>query len=118
MDFWSSCTTGEHFGPIVYLSHGSAMWFGAAGSVYGVHDDLHNAWMFHEVLLEGKGVGESHSKYQWLIDRDFTTCDPTTLYGRSTFFQGGLTNVPVTYGDPTMTVYSPDWTEPTPIIPT
>jgi hypothetical protein len=120
MEFWSSCTTGEHWGPIVYLAHGSALWFGCAGSAYGVQDDLHNSWIFHDVLVEGKGIGESQSKYQWIFNRDFTTCDPTTLYGRSTLFQlaqGGLTNVKVLYGDPTMTCYSPDWVEPVPVKP-
>jgi hypothetical protein len=120
MEFWSSCTTGEHWGPMVYLSHGSAIWFGCAGSAYGVQDDLHNSWMFHDVLVEGKGIGESQSKYQWIFNRDFTTCDPATLYGRSSLFQlsqGGLTNVKVLYGDPTMTCYSPNWVEPTPVNP-
>ncbi len=120
MEFWSSCTTGEHWGPMVYLSHGSAIWFGCAGSAYGVQDDLHNSWMFHDVLVEGKGIGESQSKYQWLFNRDFTTGDPATLYGRSTLFQlssGGLTNVKALFGDPTMTCYSPDWIEPTPVNP-
>jgi len=103
----------------VYLSHGSAVWFGAAGSTSGVQDDLHNNWVFHDVLAEGKGIGESQSEYQWMFNRDFTTLDPTTLYGRSTLFQlpqGGLTNVKVLYGDPTMTCYAPDWIEPLPVI--
>jgi len=120
LEFWSSCTTGEHLGPIVYLSHGSSIWFGAAGSTYGIQDDLHNNWIFHDVLAEGKGLGESQSEYQWLFNRDFTTLDPATLYGRSTLFQlaqGGLTNVKVLYGDPTMTCYAPDWIEPLPVIP-
>lgn len=118
LEFWSSCTTGEHWGPIVYLSHGSALWYGNVGSAYGVQDDLHNAWVFHDVLVEGKSVGESQSEYTWLFNRDFTTLDPTTLYGRSSMFQldqGGLTNVKVLYGDPTLTCYAPDWIEPTPI---
>jgi hypothetical protein len=120
LEFWSSCTTGEHWGPMVYLSHGSAVWFGAAGSTYGIQDDLHNNWIFHDVLVEGKGIGEAQSKYTWIFNRDYTTLDPTTLYGRSTHFQpssGGLTNVKVLYGDPAMTCYSPDWIEPVPVIP-
>ena len=51
-------------------------------------------------------------------ERYFTTMDPTTIYGRSTMFQlaqGGLTNVKVLFGDPTMTCYAPDWIEPTPV---
>ncbi len=118
IEIWSSCTTGEHWGPIMYLSHGSALWYGAAGSTYGVQDDLHNEWIFHDVLVEGDSFGNSESKYQWLFNRDFTTLDPTTLYGTSTLFQlsmGGLTNVKVLFGDPTMTCYAPDWIEPSPI---
>jgi len=120
IDCWSSCTTGAHWGPMVYLSHGSVLWYGAAGSTYGVQDDLHNSWIFHDVLVEGDCFGASESRYQWLFDRDYTTLDPTTLYGRSTLFQfaqGGLTNTKVTYGDPTMTCYAPDWVEPIPIAP-
>ncbi len=118
IECWSSCTTGEHWGPIMYLSHGSALWYGAAGSTYGVQDDLHNDWIFHDVLVNGESFGPSESKYQWIFNRDFTTLDPTTLYGRSTLFQitsGGLTNVKALYGDPTMTCYAPDWIEPVPI---
>jgi hypothetical protein len=102
----------------MYLSHGSSIWYGAAGSTYGVQDDLHNEWIFHDVLVEGDSFGNAESKYQWLFNRDFTTLDPTTLYGPSTLFQldmGGLTNVKVLFGDPTMTCYAPDWVEPSPI---
>ncbi len=118
IDCWSSCTTGAHWGPIVYLSHGSTLWYGAAGSTYGVQDDLHNSWIFHDVLVEGDCFGASESRYQWLFDRDYTTLDPATLYGSSTLFQfsqGGLTNDKVIYGDPLMTCYAPDWVEPMPI---
>jgi hypothetical protein len=73
--------------------------------------------MFYDVLVLGKNFGESHSKYLWMFDRDFTTGDPTTMYGRSSFFQGGLSNVHAIYGDPTMICYSPDWIEPVPINP-
>jgi hypothetical protein len=93
------------------------LWYGAAGSTYGVQDDLHNDWIFHDVFVNGESFGESASRYEWIFNRDFTTLDPTTLYGRSTLFQGGLTNVKVLYGDPTMTIYAPDWIEPIPIAP-
>jgi len=115
IEFWSSCTTGEHWGPMVYLGHGSALWYGNCGSAYGIQDDLHNMWMFHDMLVEGKGIGESKAKYQWIFDRDYTTCDPATLYGRSSLFQGYLSNVHGLFGDPTMTCYSPDWIEPAPV---
>jgi len=117
LEFWSSCTTGEHFGPMIYLEHGSALWYGNCGSGYGIQTTLHDNWMFYDVLVLGKNFGESHSKYLWIFDRDFTTGDDTTMYGRSTFFQGGLTNVHALYGDPTMTCYSPNWIEPIPVAP-
>jgi hypothetical protein len=82
-----------------------------------VQDDLHNEWIYRDVFELGQSFGESESRYQWLFNRDFTTLDPTTLYGRSTLFQlsqGGLTNVKVIFGDPTMTIYAPDWIEPVP----
>ena len=28
IELWMSCTTGQHFGPEIYLEHGSALWFG------------------------------------------------------------------------------------------
>ena len=100
---------------MIYLEHGSALWFGDCGSTYGIQSILHDNWMFYDVLVLGKNFGESYSKYQWIFDRDFTTGDPTTMYGSSSFFQGGLSNVNAIYGDPTMTCYSPDWIEPIPI---
>jgi len=115
MDFWESCTTGEHFGPMIYLEHGSAFWYGNAGSCYGIQATLLDNWVFYDVLVKGKNIGESFSKYFWIFDRDFTTGDPATMYGRSSLFQGYLSNVQVLYGDPTMTCYSPDWIEPTPV---
>ena len=117
MEFWSSCTTAAHFAPMVYLAHGSSLYYGNCGSAYGIQTMLHDQWMFNDVLVEGKNFGESHSQYIWMFDRDFTTEDPTTLYGRSSLFQGYLSNVHAIFGDPAMTLYSPDWIEPTPISP-
>jgi hypothetical protein len=117
MDFWSSCTTGEHFGPTIYLEHGAALWYGNSGSAYGIQTSLHDNMMFHDMMVEGKNIGESHSKYLWRFDRDFTTGDPRAMYGSSTNFQGGLPNVQVIYGDPTMTCFTPEWVEPVPINP-
>ena len=114
-EMWSSCSTGDGYGPNVYLAHGSTLWSGASGSVYGIQDDLHNGWVFHDMLVEGKPVGPSIAQYQWLFDRDYTTNDPATLYGTSTWFQGGLTGEKILYGDPLMQIYSPEWIEPTPI---
>ncbi len=67
------------------------------------------------MLVEGKPIGPSIAQYQWLFDRDYTTNDPTTLYGISTWFQGGLTGEKILYGDPLMQIYSPEWSEPIPI---
>ena len=117
LEFWSSCTTGSHFGPIVYFAHGSALWAGCLGSSYGIQDDLHKNWMFYDVLVKGENFGEAFSKYLWIFNRDFTTRDPTTLYGPSSLFQEGLSNVNTIFGDPTIICYSPDWTEPEPVTP-
>jgi len=32
IEIWMSCTTGQHFGPNIYLEHGSALWYGNAGT--------------------------------------------------------------------------------------
>jgi hypothetical protein len=117
LEFWESCTTGSHFGPMIYLEHGSALWYGNGGSCYGIQATLLDNWVFYDVLTLGKNFGESFSKYFWIFDRDFTTGDPTTMYGTSSLFQGYLSNVQVIFGDPTMTCYSPDWIEPIPISP-
>jgi hypothetical protein len=118
-DFWSSCTTSSHFGPMVYLSHGTALYYGNCGSAYGIQDDLHNNWIFYDMLVKGESIGSSMSKYVWIFNRDYTTLDPTTLYGRSTMFQyeidGGLSNLDAIFGDPTMQIYGPNWIEPTPV---
>jgi hypothetical protein len=116
IDCWSSCTTGGHFGPMIYLAHGAALWFGNIGSNYFAEDNLHNCLEFQDILVNGMSFGEAHSKYVWKLDRDYTTCDPTTLYGTSSFFADALLNVHTIYGDPTMTVYSPEWIEPIPIV--
>jgi len=41
IEIWSSCTTAAHFGPIVYLSHGSVIYSGCTGSGYTLVDDLY-----------------------------------------------------------------------------
>jgi hypothetical protein len=68
--------------------------------------------MIEELLINCKGAGESISKYIWLHQRDYTTMDPTTIYGSSSL---QVSNEQMIFGDPTMTVYSPEWTEPIPI---
>jgi hypothetical protein len=63
-------------------------------------------------MYYGKSIGESISKYLWLHQRDYTTCDPVALYGASSM---QLTNVQMIFGDPTMTCFSPEWIEPVPV---
>jgi hypothetical protein len=115
LEIWHSCTTGSHFGPIVYLAHGSALWYGNCGSGSSIQNDLHISWMFYDVMVKGESIGKAKSDYLWIHNRDFTTRDPTTLYGPSSMHGGGLSNVGAIYGDPTMTCYAPDWIEPEPV---
>jgi len=114
--FYMSCSTGQQFGPMVYLDHGAVLWYGNAGSGLCPQADLLDDWMFEDCMINGKNVGESYSKYIWLHQRDFTTSDPIAMYGPSTLIiDEGVTTIPVIYGDPTLIIYSPEWTEPTPI---
>jgi len=114
--FYMSCSTGQQFGPLVYLDHGAVMWYGNAGSGLCPEADLMDDWMFEDALVYGESVGEAYSKYVWLHFRDFTTADPVAMYGSSTLYgTEGITTVPVIYGDPNLVLYSPDWQLPSPI---
>jgi len=111
--FYMSCSTGQQFGPMVYLDHGAVVWYGNAGSGLCPQADLLDDWFFEDALINGKNIGESYSKYVWLHQRDFTTSDPTAMYGVSSLYGSeGITTIPVIYGDPTLIVYSPEWTSP------
>jgi len=121
-NMWQSCTTASHFGPMIYLEHGAALYYGNCNTGRSPQSDMFDYWMFQELLQYGENIGEAHSKYLWLHDRDFTTLDPTTLYGVSSMNLGdpygdghGLANEWVIFGDPTMICYSPEWIEPTPV---
>jgi hypothetical protein len=63
-------------------------------------------------------MGEAYSKYVWLHHRDFTIGEGNehfeeTMYGPSSIYGSeGITTVPVIYGDPTIIIYSPEWSEP------
>jgi hypothetical protein len=115
IEIWSSCTTTAHFGPIVYLSHGSVAFAGCTGSGYTLVDDLYKSWIIRDMLIHGFSIGESFSKSNWIINRDYTTLDPTSIYGEGTFFAAGIHSVNVIYGDPTLQCYNPNWIEPVPI---
>jgi hypothetical protein len=111
-DIWMSCTTQAHYGPIVYLSHGATMCYGNAGTGLCPQADLLDDDWIRDVMIYGESIGEAVSKQIWLHQRDYTTGDPTAMYGSSSM---SVTNVQVIFGDPTMTCYSPEWTEPVPI---
>ncbi|MCD6573808.1 MAG: PPC domain-containing protein [Thermoplasmata archaeon] len=114
VEAFMSCTTAAHFGPMIYLEHGSALYYGNAGTGLCPQEDLlDDSWM-HDALVYGEPVGEAFSKYVWLHQRDYTTGDPTAMYGSSSM---AVTNVQLFFGDPTLIVYSPEWQEPTPIAP-
>jgi hypothetical protein len=113
--FYMSCSTGDSFGPMVYLDHGAVMWYGNAGSGLCPEADLQDDEFFKDALINGESVGKAYSKQIWLHIRDFTTEDPTAMYGSSTMAYGGITTVQVIYGDPELIIYSPDWTRPVPV---
>jgi hypothetical protein len=116
IDIWSSCTTAAHFGPIVYLSHGTVISAGCTGSGYTLVDDLYKSWILRDLLIKGLNIGESFSQNNWIINRDYTTLDPASIYGEATFFADGIHSVNVIFGDPTLQCYNPNWIEPTPIL--
>jgi len=109
-----SCTTAAHFGPMIYLEHGSALYYGNGGTGLCPQEDLLDDSWLHDALVNGEPVGYAFSKYVWLHQRDYTTKDPTAMYGSSSM---QVTNVQMFFGDPTLIIYSPEWQEPTPIAP-
>jgi len=111
-ELWQSCTTGQHFGPQIYLEHGSTVWYGNAGTGSCPPADWLDDQMLHDLLVNAESIGEAYSKYVWLIYRDFTTHDPTTLYAWSSTY---ITHVQAIYGDPTLVLYNPRWIEPIPM---
>jgi len=117
IEIWMSCTTGQHFGPEIYLEHGAALWYGNAGTGLCPQEDLLDDQWMGDMMKNGLSIGEAFSKYVWLHQRDFSAKydDPTkynaALYGTSSL---DITNVQVIFGDPTITCYSPEWIEPIP----
>jgi hypothetical protein len=120
IEIWMSCTTGQHFGPNIYLEHGSALWYGNAGTGLCPQEDLLDDWWMEDMMINGTSIGQAFSKYIWYHQRDFTAKNvdvgkyDMSMYGSCTM---QVTNVQVIFGDPTLTVYSPEWTEPTPVLP-
>jgi hypothetical protein len=120
IEIWMSCTTGQHFGPEIYLEHGSALWYGNAGTGLCPQEDLLDDWWMEDMMINGTSIGQAFSKYIWYHQRDFTAKNvdvgkyDMSMYGSCTM---QVTNVQVIFGDPTLTVYSPEWTEPTPVLP-
>jgi len=113
-DMFMSCTTAAHLGPIIYLEHGMALYYGNAGTGLSPQEDLLDDQWVHDMMVNGMSAGEAFSNYVWLHQRDYTTGDPTAMYGGSSM---QVTNQQLFFGDPTMTCYSPEWTEPTPVMP-
>jgi hypothetical protein len=116
--YYKSCSTGQQFAPMVYLDHGALMWHGNAGSSLSTQAELLNNWLVDDTMIHGLNVGEAYSQYVWLHQRDFTIPegDPhfeESMYGPSSLYgDDGITTIPVIYGDPTLIIYSPEWTEP------
>jgi hypothetical protein len=110
--FYQSCSTADGYGPLVYLDHGAVIWYGNAGSGLSPESDLMDDKFFESALINGENVGQAYSKEVWLHYRDFTTLDPVSMYGPST---EDVTTLQCIYGDPTLVVFSPEWSSPVPI---
>jgi hypothetical protein len=116
-NLWQSCTTGEHFGPIIYLEHGAALWYGNAESGLCPQEELFDDQWFTDMMENGLPIGESLSKWVWLHQRDYTAKEGSQEREESMYGSSSMTvdNCQVLYGDPTMIAYSPEWTEPIPV---
>jgi hypothetical protein len=111
--FYMSCTTADADGPMVYLDHGAVIYYGNAGSGLCPQADLQDDVFFDNAMINGEAIGPAFAKTIWLHYRDFTTGDPTSMYGPSSLYP--VTTVQVIYGDPNLVIYSPEWTSPSPI---
>lgn len=113
IDVWMSCTTASNFGPEIYLEHGTAVYFGNGNTGLCPQEDLLDDMWLRDMMVNGTSVGQAFSKYLWLHQRDYTTMDPTTIYGSSSL---QVSNEQMIFGDPTIIPYSPEWTEPIPVV--
>jgi hypothetical protein len=110
--FYQSCSTADGYGPMVYLDHGAALWYGNAGSGLCPEADLMDDEFFVSAMIDGETIGQAYSEEVWLHYRDFTTLDPVAMYGESTL---QITTLQCIYGDPTLVIFSPEWSMPVPI---
>jgi hypothetical protein len=110
--FYQSCSTGDGYGPMVYLDHGAVLWYGNAGTGLRPEADLMDDQFFDNAMINGETIGQAYSQLIWLHNRDFTTLDPTAMYGPSTMESESLQ---VIYGDPSMVLFSPEWSSPVPL---
>jgi hypothetical protein len=110
--FYMSCTTGDGDGPLVYLDHGAVCWYGNANTGLCPQADLEDDNFFNDTMVYGMAIGPAFARGVWLHYRDFTTLDPTSMYGPSSM---QVESIQVIYGDPSLIVYSPEWTSPAPI---
>jgi hypothetical protein len=110
--FYMSCTTGDGWGPMVFLDHGALCWYGNANTGLCPEADLGDDNFFNYVLIDGHSIGQAFSTQVWLHYRDFTTRENSSMYGPSSM---QVDSIQVIYGDPALIIYSPEWTSPVPI---
>lgn len=113
--FYMSCSTAEQFGPMTFLDHGAVLWYGNSGTGVCPQADLQDDWFFEDAMLYGDCVGYAYSETVWLHQRDYTTRDPTSMYGPSSRGSYPNTTVQCIYGDPNLIVFSPEWESPVPV---
>jgi hypothetical protein len=110
--FYMSCTTGDGDAPLVFLDHGALCWYGNANTGLCPEADLGDDNFFNDTMVNGQSIGVAFSHQVWLHYRDFTTSDNTSMYGPSSM---QVDSIQVIYGDPSLIIYSPEWTSPVPI---
>ncbi|MCD6171052.1 MAG: hypothetical protein J7J36_01340, partial [Thermoplasmata archaeon] len=107
---FSSCTTAWHFAPDVYLSHGAIAYYGNCGTGILGYNDLWDQIEEQDIMKYGYSIGDTAAKEKWKFERDFTTMDPTSIYGSCSMTMESLLTL---YGDPSLTIYSPaHWSMP------
>ncbi|RLF39674.1 MAG: hypothetical protein DRN21_03280, partial [Thermoplasmata archaeon] len=110
---WMSCTTFAHYGPEIYLEHGAVAAYGNANTGRTPHNEFGDMQFFQRCLYEGKPIGVAWSEFYWILERDFTTMDPASVYGGCGLI---MDSDAVIYGDPLLYIYSPaHWVEPEPV---